>query len=149
MFKDNPKLMAAGAFLAGGILVGEIALGTAVVHGAGTTTGGTGQSSAQYTAKHAWAQATPQSGQSIPLSVPSGQRLTITGFVTGGSQVDCTVTSTVNGTNVAYLIDANPDGITEAASGFQPVYADSAGSITCPSNSAPATFVGYLTPTAT
>ena len=101
----NPKLIAASAFLAGGVVVGGITLGTAVAHGAGTPGAGKGLSDAQYTAKNAWVQSVTTSAT---LSIPSGDRLTITQADGGG--IECTVTASVNGTAVSYNISTSQDG---------------------------------------
>lgn len=72
MFRDNPKLMAGGTFLAGGILVGGITFATAAAHGAGSGGGGKGLSSAEYTAKYAFAQGIPDTSTSLNVMVSPG-----------------------------------------------------------------------------
>jgi hypothetical protein len=144
MFTSNPKLAAAATFLAGGVLVGGITLAMGVAHGAGTgaltTNAGTtsaGESSAQYTAKHAWAQVV---NGSATLSIPSGDRLTIT-FV-GGSSAECTVITVVNGTTVSYAVASQTDGTNPDT--FAPISADSA-NVVCGTGIV-VEVVGYLTP---
>ena len=148
---------AVGAFLAGGVLVGGVAF-AGVAHGASTavTTAATstGQSDAQYTAKHAWAQIVP-TGPSDPittLSIPSGQRLTITeamGSATGVTGVGCGITGTLNGNTVSYheVNDENGFFGYQTSPVFQPMYVDS-GTVSCGDYSTTSTFtlVGYLTP---
>ncbi len=69
-------------------------------HGVSTAAStSTGQSDAQYTAKHAWAQTISGSGATT-LSIPSGERLTIT-FANGGAGDQCTVNATLNGATVS------------------------------------------------
>jgi hypothetical protein len=78
MFTKHPKAAALGGLLTGSVLVGAVTLGMGVAHGA--TNGGsksTGRSDSQYQAKHAWAQPS-SSGPNISLSIPEGDRLTIT-----------------------------------------------------------------------
>jgi hypothetical protein len=139
MLRNNPKLMAAGAFFAGGVLVGGITLGTAVAHGAGTGAGGKGQSDAQYTAKNAWAQ--DGDASSTALTIPSGDRLTITAAVSFNGGTTCQINATVNGTSLVYTIVADQDG--EATSAFQSTPVD-AGLVQC--GAPDVALFGYLTP---
>jgi hypothetical protein len=131
-----------GAFIAGGVLVGGIAF-AGVAHGAITNSGttSTGQSDAQYTAKHAWAQSIPTANTPTTLSIPTGERLTITDATDEGDQTTCTVSATLNGVSVPYAITSQQDGATAAT--FQPIYVDS-GTAACGGDGA--ILVGYLTP---
>ncbi len=97
------KLVAVATFLAGGVLVGGITF-AGVAHGASTNAGttSTGQSDTQYTAKHAWAQSVPVASgtTTTPLSVPSGERITITSAISsfgGNVSTFCTVATTRRG----------------------------------------------------
>ena len=137
---------ALGGFLAGGMLVGGITF-AGVAHGVGTETStSTGQSDAQYTAKHAWAQSFTVNGpaQSFTLSIPADNRLTITSDVVGiGDDVSCTYDTSVNGSGVSYSIQASSDpnpGV------FEPIYADAGGTLSCAAAHSFFTLVGYLTP---
>ncbi len=81
-----------------------------VAHGAsttGTATTSAGESSAQYTAKHAWAQPV-QGGVSTALAIPSGDRLTITA-VQGNGDV-CSFTANLNGSSITYDAFTMVDG---------------------------------------
>ena len=121
---------AVGSFLAGGVLVGGVAF-AGVAHGAGT--GATaaltraGQSDAQYTAKHAWAQTVSTvAGTTTTLTIPSGDRLTVT-FANGGVQMQCTIKATLNGATVGYGVGPTSDGTYQEegsvfALPFQPIY---------------------------
>jgi hypothetical protein len=155
MFK-NPKA-AIGAFLAGGVVVGGITF-AGVAHGAGTSSTSTGQSDAQYMAKHAWVQSVTPNGTVATLSIPSGDRLTITsalGGVNGGAFIGCNLYATVNGTSVTYTVASDEDGYTYVAPGtptldyttqsFQPIFVDT-GTISCSGNSGTISLQGYLTP---
>ena len=137
---------AVGAFLAGGVLVGGVAF-AGVAHGASTavTTAATstGQSDAQYTAKHAWV-ATAQNSVTTTLPIPAGERLTITSvFTVTGQLSGCTLNASLNGTAFT-LTDLSEDveGGTPTPTQFQPFSLDS-GTMTCPYA---ARMVGYLTP---
>jgi hypothetical protein len=135
MFTNHPKAAALGAFLAGGVLVGGVTF-AGVAHGVGTASTSTGQSDAQYTAKHAWDQVV---NGTTTLSIPAGSRLTIT-FV-GGGGASCTVITVVNGITVSYAVTSQTDGSNPDV--FAPLYADSA-TVSC--SGGVAEFVGYLTP---
>jgi hypothetical protein len=144
MFTTHPKLAALGGFLVGGVLVGGITF-AGVAHGAGTTTP-TALSDAQYTAKHAWAQSIPAS-TSTALSVPAGNRLTITDALSRNVGA-CSLSIVLNGASEAYPLTSASDGTvfpgsstSEVADQFIPVALDS-GSAVC--NFA-TTLVGYLT----
>jgi hypothetical protein len=143
VFRNNPKLMAAGAFLAGGVLVGGITFGTAVAHGAGTGGAGKGLSDAQYTSEHAWVQPIGGPGN-VALSIPSGEQLTITGTAAYTGQTTCTLDATLNGLTAAYTFTGEPDG-TEGATFQTPIYAQSGNKESC-SNANIINLVGYLTP---
>ena len=85
-------------------------------------------SDAQYTAKNAWAQTLMTSAT---LSIPSGERLTITQAdeASGGGFVTCTLNASLNGTNVTYDFSSAQDA-GSGLSTFQPIYADS-GTVVC------------------
>ncbi len=146
MSTNHPKVAALGAFLAGGVLVGGIAF-AGVAHGAGTAAStSTGQSDAQYTAKHAWVQSIPAS-TSTTLTVPTGSRLTITDALYRNVG-DCSLSIVLNGASHAYPLVTAPDGTvfpgssgSEVADQFMPVSLDT-GSAVCDSAT---TLVGYLT----
>ena len=144
MLRDNPKLMAAGAFLAGGILVGGVTLGTAVAHGAGTGIPGKGLSAPQYEATNAWSQQAT-SGVQTTFSIPTGDRLTITNAIAFGAGGECDGTAALNGVKLSYLVNFAVDGNGQSA--FSPIYAD-AGEISC-SGGIGGTLIGYLTPITT
>jgi hypothetical protein len=145
---------ALGAFLAGGVLVGGITF-AGVAHGVGTGSTSTGQSDAQYTAKHAWVQSAPLSTagtSTTSLSIPAGERVTITSAIYSfpNTYVGCSINATVNGANVSYSLIAATDGLIENGpqTPFQPIYTDS-GSLSCgtaPQTGFFVTLVGYLTP---
>ena len=144
---NNQKLAAFGAFLAGGVLVGGIAFGTSVAHGAGTGTPGKGLSDAQYTARNAWAQSISSGGIGTTLLVPAGDRLTITDAL-GAVASSCGVSGVLSGTTVSYSLGTAPDGTVIAAGNssdvgaeFLPISLDS-GSAACGNFTA---LVGYLT----
>ena len=158
MFTSKAKVAAVGAFLAGGVLVGGVTLAMGVAHGASTTgtalTTSTGQSDAQYTAKHAWAQSVPVTAgtTTTPLSVPSGERITITSAISsfgGNVSTFCTIDAMVNGASVSYSLNAATDGFLNnpIETPFQSIYADS-GSLSCGGGGGGdvVTLVGYLTP---
>jgi hypothetical protein len=138
---------ALGAFLAGGVLVGGITF-AGVAHGASTAAStSTGQSDAQYIAKHAWVQSIPSS-TSTTLTVPAGDRLTITDALYRNVG-DCSLSIVLNGASHAYPLVAASDGTvfqgsssSEVADQFMPVSLDS-GSAVC---GFATTLVGYLTP---
>jgi hypothetical protein len=154
--KSHPKLVALGAFMAGGVLVGGFTVAAGVAHGAGSHAQERSTLNSQYSDAHAWAQAIPTAAsapETTPLSIPSGERLEITSAVagvngpTGQSMLPCTMEATVNGASVSYAIDFRVNGDNFP---IQPVYADS-GSITCPGGGTTTdagTLVGYLTPAA-
>jgi hypothetical protein len=140
---------ALGAFLAGGVLVGGVAF-AGVAHGASTNAGSTstGGSDAQYTAKHAWAQSVPNNNSAMTVSVPTGERVTITGAFHDANGIDaCTLSGSVDGASFSFFVQAAPDASSGASSvdAFNPVTLDS-GSIACNSGSgASVTLVGYVT----
>jgi hypothetical protein len=145
MFTNHPKVTAIGAFLAGGVLVGAFTLATGAAHGTTVTTTPTNpgqyESSAQYTAQHAWVQTVPGGSTAVTLSIPSGDRLAITDALgpTGSVNALCSVAATLKGIIVKYVVSMQPTS-------FMPIYADS-GRIACPGPSQYAvTLVGYLTP---
>jgi hypothetical protein len=155
MMTIGAKVAAVGAFLAGGVLVGTITFAAGAAHGTNyvtttttTTNPGKYESSAQFEAQQAWVQSIPSGGSSVALTIPSGDRLTITSAVGQFQETQtCAINATVGGTAVSYYLSATVDG-TWVYSGVaypttaQPVYADS-GSAGCPFG---ATLVGYLTP---
>jgi hypothetical protein len=146
MFTRNAKLVAVGAFLSGGILVGGVTAATDFTHVGATTAPapGKGQSSAEYTSVNAWVQEVT-TAPSNTLVIPSGQRLTITNVTSTYNSQPCTVTGAVNGVAADYVLYATVDGLD--ASTFRPVSVDS-GNITCGSVATQGTveLVGYLTP---
>jgi hypothetical protein len=137
---------ALGAFLAGGVLVGGVAF-AGVAHGASTDAGttSTGQTDSQYMAKHAWQQSYTGTGN-VALSIPSGQRLTVTAAVTstGENISECTVNVTVNGAPASINVWTQADGTGPGV--WQTIYADS-GKISCSNltSGQSVTLVGYLT----
>lgn len=142
MFRDNPKFMAAGAFVAGGILVGGITFATTAAHGAGSGGGGKGLSSAEYTAKYAFVQEV----SNIPtaLNVPAGDRLTITNIVNNDTPSGCSITATLNGVSAIYIFQEQ-DGDGSSSANITPVSLDS-GAVHCGYSAA---VIGYVTPMST
>jgi hypothetical protein len=102
----------------------------------------TGQSDAQYTAKHAWAQLVA-GGTTIPLSIPSGDRLTITSVQGGDTNGKCFINASLNGSSINYVAFSVEDGGGSAT--FQLLPVDS-GTIECNSAGSTEVIVGYLTP---
>lgn len=139
MFSNHPKAAALGAFLAGGVLVGGITF-AGVAHGAGTGTPGKGLSDAEYTAAYAWGQSIKTSKPTTTLSIPTGDRLTITNA--DGGDGNCTVTGSVNGTSVSFNIDPEADGLDST---WLPFSIDSGANVACTSGTV-LTLAGYLTP---
>lgn len=146
----DSKLAALGAFLAGGALVGVITLATGSAHGVGTTTPAYTESSAQYTAQSAWVQSitTIVSGTATTaLSIPSGQRLTITGVIAGGQDtvgIECNISGEMNGTSVSYQLTVGTGN--ESSSETSSMYLE-LGNISCGAgNDQTVSLVGYLTP---
>ncbi len=137
---------ALGAFVAGGVLVGGLTF-AGVAHGVSTAAStSTGQSDAQYIAKHAWVQSIPAS-TSTTLTVPAGDRLTITDALYRNVG-DCSLNIVLSGTSHGYPLVTAPDGTlfpgsstSEVADQFVPVSLDS-GSAVCDFAT---TIVGYLT----
>jgi hypothetical protein len=149
MITNHPRIAAVGAFLAGGVIVGAVTLATGVAHGTTTPLPGLKQSSAEFTARYAWARSIPAgTTPTAPatLSVPTGDRLTIT-FMSGYN-AQCHVNAVVNGASASYDLNGQIDGTqvsnTVVQTTFVPVYADS-GTVYCGGSSP--TLVGYLTPT--
>ena len=139
MFTKHPKVTALGAFLAGGVLVGGITFATSA-HGAGTGTPGKGLSDAEYTAAYAWGQSIKTSKPTTTLSIPTGDRLTITSA--NGGDGNCTVTGSVNGASVSFGIDPEADGLDST---WLPFSVDSGAIVACSSGTI-VTLAGYLTP---
>jgi hypothetical protein len=139
MFTKHPKVAALGAFLAGGVLVGGITFATAA-HGAGTGTPGKGLSDAEYTAAYAWGQSIKASKPATTLSIPTGDRLTITSA--NGGDGNCTVTGSVNGASVSFSIDPEADGLDST---WLPFSVDSGATVACSSGTI-VTLAGYLAP---
>jgi hypothetical protein len=139
MFTKHPKAAAVGAFLAGGVLVGGITFATAA-HGAVTGTPGKGLSDAEYTAAYAWGQSIKTSKPTTTLSIPTGDRVTIT--IADGGDGNCTVTGSVNGASVSFNIDPEADGLDST---WLPFSVDSGANVAC-SSGAFLTLAGYLTP---
>ena len=89
-------------------------------------------------------------GTTSTLTIPSGERLTITS-VNGGQDRQCIINATVNAATVGHGAYPTGDGSNQNEGGmvatpFQPIYGDT-GTISC--NGSPgqqATVVGYLTP---
>jgi hypothetical protein len=137
---------ALGAFVAGGVLVGVLTF-AGVAHGVSTAAStSTGQSDAQYIAKHAWVQSIPAS-TSTTLTVPAGDRLTITDALYRNVG-DCSLNIVLSGASHGYPLVTAPDGTlfpgsstSEVADQFMPVSLDS-GSAVCDFAT---TLVGYLT----
>jgi hypothetical protein len=139
------------AFLGGGVLVGGIT-GDERGSRAGTTTTTTSiprnyLSSAEYSARYAWAQSIPME-VGTTLSVPIRKRVTIAGALHDQNGIDsCSLSGTLSGVQFGLMLQAASD----AASGtvsvdvFNPVTLDS-GSISCLSGSGSSvTSMGYLT----
>jgi hypothetical protein len=132
-------------------LLGAIGL-AALVFGGGiaaatsttTTTVGAGQSSAQFTAKHAWVfQAPGNYPASTPLNIPTGQRLAITGDNGAANSFVWGFAGTVNGVNIAFSItDSTTGNFGSQPSQSSPFYLDS-GTVGC---NGVTNFFGYLTP---
>jgi hypothetical protein len=137
---------ALGAFVAGGVLVGGLTF-AGVAHGVSTAAStSTGQSDAQYIAKHAWVQSIPPS-TSTTLTIPAGDRLTITDALYRNVG-DCSLSIVLSGASHGYPFVTAPDGTVfpgsstpEVADQFMPVSLDS-GSAVCDFAT---TLVGYLT----
>jgi hypothetical protein len=149
MRRSKTIAAAAAAFIAGGAAVGALTLASGVAHGTTTPIPGLKMSSSQYTASYAWAQTVPveTTPATTTLSIPSGDRLTITSAlvdVTGIGQATCYVNATVNGASVSYQIEMSVDG---GASGYTSIYGESGSTMTCNDPSpGDLTLVGYLTP---
>lgn len=129
--------------------MGGVTFATAA-HGQGTGTAGKGLSSAEYTAQQGWVQSIKVNSSGGTFTIPTGDRLTITGAAMANVfnySANCVVSGTANSAAVVFAVSATLNGNTSDV--FQPFTVDSVSSVTCangdPSNNS-VDFFGYLTP---